>query len=108
MLSLLHGKVRPSLLCCFGWLVVESASVHAQVTPARSLARHTDSVTCLAYAPDGKTIVSGSKDKTIRLWDVGTGKVQFTLQGHDQRGNPIGVETIKVSVQCSRTSFGAV
>jgi WD40 repeat protein len=28
----------------------------------------------VAYSPDRKTLASGSEDKTIKLWDVGTGK----------------------------------
>ena len=55
-----------------------------QVRPATSLEGHTDTVTCVAYSPDGKVIASGSKDKTIHLWDVVAGKVKFTLQGHSK------------------------
>jgi RNA polymerase sigma factor (sigma-70 family) len=36
--------------------------------------RHGSTVTGLAFAPDGKTLVSGSYDKTLRLWDVTTGR----------------------------------
>ena len=28
-------------------------------------------VTSVAFSPDGKTIVSGSGDKTIKVWDAG-------------------------------------
>lgn len=39
-------------------------------------------ITSLAYSSDGETLASGSEDKTARLWDVGTGKERFILQGH--------------------------
>jgi WD40 repeat protein len=28
----------------------------------------------VAFSPDGKTVLTGSHDKTARLWDAGTGK----------------------------------
>jgi len=36
----------------------------------------------VAISPDGKTLASGSKDKTVKLWDVATGKEVVTLKGH--------------------------
>ena len=33
---------------------------------------HSAGVTSVAFSPDGKTIVSGSKDKTLKVWDAGT------------------------------------
>ena len=35
----------------------------------------------MAFSPDGKTLASGSWDRTIKLWDVATGKEQATLKG---------------------------
>ena len=32
---------------------------------------HSDWVLSVAFSPDGKTIVSGSRDKTIKVWDAG-------------------------------------
>ena len=31
---------------------------------------HSNYVTSVAFSPDGKTIVSGSGDKTIKVWDA--------------------------------------
>ena len=36
----------------------------------------------LQYAPDGKTLASGSFDETVRLWDVATAKNTAVLEGH--------------------------
>ena len=49
------------------------------------LSGHTYQVTSLAFSPDGTSLVSGSYDKTIKLWDVQTGGVVKTFQGHTNR-----------------------
>ena len=36
----------------------------------------------VAHSPDGTKIVSGSLDKTVRVWDAVTGTLINTLQGH--------------------------
>jgi hypothetical protein len=43
---------------------------------------HTNDVYSLAITPDGKTLVSGSRDKTIRLWDLAAARERATLKGH--------------------------
>ena len=51
--------------------------------PARFLLKgHADVVRCLGFAPDGRTLASGSYDGTVRLWDVATGREQAVLRGH--------------------------
>ncbi|MEH2321845.1 nSTAND1 domain-containing NTPase, partial [Nostoc sp.] len=43
---------------------------------------HSEAVNSVAFSPDGKTIVSASDDKTVKLWDAATGKEISTLKGH--------------------------
>ncbi|MBV8730560.1 MAG: WD40 repeat domain-containing protein, partial [Acidobacteriia bacterium] len=43
---------------------------------------HTNVVHTLAFSPDGHYLVSGSKDKSVRLWDAGTWKELRVLSGH--------------------------
>lgn len=45
---------------------------------------HTGSVNALALSPDGRFLVSGSEDLTLKIWDTATGNVLRTLSGHDQ------------------------
>jgi len=40
---------------------------------------HSDTVTSIAFSPDSKTVVSGSKDNTIKLWDTSTSRLINTI-----------------------------
>lgn len=43
-------------------------------TPSVELKGHTDWINGVAFLPDGKTLVSVSRDRTIRVWDVDSKK----------------------------------
>jgi WD40 repeat protein len=48
--------------------------------PWPTFEEHTGLVRGVAISPDGKTIASGSADKSIKLWDVSTGENTATLK----------------------------
>ncbi len=41
-----------------------------------------NAVSACVFAPHGKTIVSASRDETLKIWDVESGKCLTTLKGH--------------------------
>jgi WD40 repeat protein len=49
-----------------------------------TLAGHTDTVTAVAFAPDGKFLATASADKTARLWEVVQGQEVRALMGHGE------------------------
>jgi WD40 repeat protein len=49
---------------------------------ALSLSGHRDKVFSVAISADGKWIVSGGRDETVRVWDAVTGKQVHLLLGH--------------------------
>jgi WD40 repeat protein len=38
----------------------------------------------VSFSPDGKRIVSGSEDKTLKVWDSQTGQEKLTFKGHSE------------------------
>ena len=40
----------------------------------------------MAFSPDGRRIVSGGGDKTLKVWDAATGQETLTLKGHTAWG----------------------
>ena len=68
-----------------------------------TLQGHQDGVLNISYSPDGKTIASGSADKTIKLWDGTTGRLLRTLQGHQK-----GIWSISFSPDGKTIASGSI
>jgi WD40 repeat protein len=72
-----HSKDNKDCTCDFDrWGDLKKAN------PACPVQGHSNTVTACVFAPHGKTIVSASWDKTLKIWDVELGTCLTTLKGH--------------------------
>ena len=51
-------------------------------TPVFMYHGHSDNVFAVAWSPGGTSIASGSRDKTVRIWNAHTGEDSRTYRGH--------------------------
>lgn len=58
---------------------------------------HSDWVVAVAFSPDGKTLLSGSHDGTLILWDVTIGRRVRSIEGHRLHGRPFEVVSVAFS-----------
>jgi len=68
------------------WFILLTRSQVADNNPyhVRLLSGHGSAVRALAAR--GRTLVSGSYDHTVRVWDIITGVCKWVLSGHTQKG----------------------
>jgi uncharacterized delta-60 repeat protein len=75
--------IRKQFLNCIpAWIQTKPKVQEDWSTALQTLEGHSSSVDSVAFSSDGKQVVSGSCDKTLRLWDAVTGAVLQTLEGH--------------------------
>ncbi|MBW4448809.1 MAG: hypothetical protein KME38_18590 [Spirirestis rafaelensis WJT71-NPBG6] len=57
----------------------------------KTLTGHTRSVIAIAFSPDGKYVISGSRDSTLKIWNWQTGVEVRTLRSHTSWVNAIAI-----------------
>ncbi len=57
-----------------------------------TLTGHTGTVSTLAFSPDSRLIASGSYDKSVKIWDAGSGLLRQTLTGESEAVYAIAFE----------------
>ena len=65
--------------------------VYEKLALANTLTGHTQQVDSVAISSNGQTLVSGSGDNTIKIWNLKTGKLKSTLAGHTQPVDSVAI-----------------
>ena len=66
------------------------------------LSEHKEAARCVVFSSDGTSLVSGSDDYTVKLWDIQTGGVVKTFSGHSKR-----VWSVSISVDSTTIASGS-
>ena len=99
----------PQVLTCWGDTIAVGLDPMDIVTLDRitgiqtaTLSGHTGCASSLTFSQDGISLVSGSHDTTIKLWDVQTGGVVKTFHGHTS-----GICSVSISADSTVIASGS-
>jgi WD40 repeat protein len=82
-----------AIICFFLWILIGQGDAIEAQTALEKRAQpelvvqtgHVEGPSELAFSPDGRVLASGAWDRTVKLWDVKTGKELRTFFGHDEQ-----------------------
>jgi WD40 repeat protein len=69
----------------------------------RTLEGHEGAVTCTALSRDGKLLASGARDGLVRIWEIGSGKLLFSLK--EKPGYPREITFLACEPTTHRRAF---
>jgi WD40 repeat protein len=71
----------------------EGVEADGAVLDGKRLEGHSEPILTVAVTPDGKFAVSGSADKTVRVWDLEAGHEVAKFEGHEAAVRRVTVST---------------
>lgn len=77
---------------CFVVLALSAGIAGAQEKPVLSVQLgHAGSVSAIAFTRDGRYAISAGSDKTLKLWDIVSGREVRTYRGHEDAVNALAI-----------------
>ncbi|HWZ46417.1 MAG TPA: hypothetical protein VNW97_23290, partial [Candidatus Saccharimonadales bacterium] len=87
--QIIFGTILALAMGAAIWSAVLIAQASADSPEIFPQLGHSSGVTSVAWSPDGKTLASASYDKTVKLWEAGSGQLLRTLSGHSSFVNSV-------------------
>jgi len=84
-----YMKIKTLTSILFLSVLFSNAFADIITEPIRTFTGHTKDVNSVAFSPDGRYALSGSSDKTLKLWDVPSGTEIRSFRGHASYVNSV-------------------
>ncbi|MGB8736265.1 MAG: PDZ domain-containing protein, partial [Rhodomicrobium sp.] len=86
-LRLLRGGKEKTVSVTLAARPAEPKTAADAPLPMLDTGGHMAKIQSIAFTPDGRQLVSASEDKTIRVWDLASGKTVRTIRGESAPGD---------------------